>query len=133
MNFKESKLYSIATLSCPRCHTGHLFINKNPYKISGWDKMHTDCTNCGLHYEREPGFFQGAMYVSYGLGVAFSTAMVLINLLIGFDVFTFFVSNTIGLIVFAPLLFRYSRAIYLNVFIKYRKEKPSVSKINLAS
>jgi hypothetical protein len=95
--------------------------------------MHTDCTNCGLHYEREPGFFQGAMYVSYGLGVAFSTAMVLINLLIGFDVFTFFVSNTIGLIVFAPLLFRYSRAIYLNVFIKYRKEKPSVSKINLAS
>jgi len=128
MKFKESKLYSIATLSCPRCHKGHLFINKNPYKIIGWDKMNTDCQHCGLHFEREPGFFQGAMYVSYGLGVAFSTAVVIINLLIGFDVFIFFVSNTIGLIVFAPLLFRFSRAIYLNIFIKFNQEKANSAK-----
>ena len=121
MKFKESKLYSIVTLSCPRCHKGHLFINKNPYKITGWDKMNADCQHCGLHYEREPGFFQGAMYVSYGLGVAFSSIVVIINLFIGFKVFTFFVSNTIGLIAFAPLLFRYSRAIYLNIFVKYKK------------
>jgi len=123
MKFRVSKLYSIAALRCPRCHSGELFINKNPYKISGWDKMYPICSVCQLHFEREPGFFQGAMYVSYGLGVAFSTAVVLINFLIGFDVFTFFVSNTLGLIVFAPLLFRYSRAIYLNIFIKYQKEK----------
>lgn len=123
MKFRVSKLYSIAALRCPRCHSGELFINKNPYKISGWDKMYPNCNVCQLHFEREPGFFQGAMYVSYGLGVAFSTAVVLINFLIGFDVFTFFVSNTLGLIVFAPLLFRYSRAIYLNIFIKYQKEK----------
>jgi uncharacterized protein (DUF983 family) len=127
MKFKESKLYSIGALRCPRCHSGELFINKNPYKISGWDKMYEDCKVCKLHFEREPGFFQGAMYVSYGLGVAFSTSMVIINFLIGFDVFTFFVSNTLGLIVFAPLLFRYSRAIYLNIFVKYKKEKDQKS------
>jgi hypothetical protein len=27
------------------------------------------CFNCGLKFEREPGYFLGAMYISYGLGV----------------------------------------------------------------
>lgn len=110
-------------MSCPRCHAGNLFLNKNPYKIKNWDKMHANCPHCALHYEREPGFFQGAMYVSYGLGVAFSTAVLFLNILIGFNVTIFFISNTVGLVIFAPLLFRYSRAIYLNIFIKFRKDK----------
>jgi uncharacterized protein (DUF983 family) len=123
MQFRKSKIYSIGTLHCPRCHKGDLFLNKNPYKIKNWDKMYANCPQCGLHYEREPGFFQGAMYVSYGLGVGFSTLVLLINFVIGFNVTIFFLSNTIGLIVFAPLLFRYSRAIYLTIFVKYEKNK----------
>ena len=27
------------------------------------------CPNCGLKFEREPGYFLGAMYISYGLGL----------------------------------------------------------------
>ena len=32
--------------------------------------MHDRCPNCGLHFNREPGYFLGAMYISYGLGLA---------------------------------------------------------------
>jgi hypothetical protein len=27
------------------------------------------CPNCGLKFEREPGYFLGAMYISYGLSL----------------------------------------------------------------
>lgn len=32
--------------------------------------MYERCAVCDLKYEREPGYFLGAMYISYGLGVA---------------------------------------------------------------
>lgn len=31
--------------------------------------MHDKCSDCGYYFEREPGYFLGAMYVSYGLAV----------------------------------------------------------------
>jgi uncharacterized protein (DUF983 family) len=125
MGLKGTKLYSILGQKCPRCHDGPLFINKNPYKMSNWDKMHSDCPVCGLHYEREPGFFQGAMYVSYALGVALSVGVLIIDILVGFNALEFFIANTLALIGFAPLLFRWARAIYLNIFIAYRPEAKS--------
>jgi len=33
-------------------------------------KMYEYCLVCGLKFEREPGYFLGAMYISYLLGVA---------------------------------------------------------------
>ena len=41
----------------------------------GFPKMHEDCPTCGLHFEREPGYFLGAMYISYILGVAIIIAI----------------------------------------------------------
>jgi len=32
--------------------------------------MHDRCPNCGLLYNREPGYFLGAMYIGYGLAIA---------------------------------------------------------------
>ena len=32
--------------------------------------MHDRCPNCGLHFNREAGYFLGAMYISYGLALA---------------------------------------------------------------
>ena len=31
--------------------------------------MYEHCEVCDLKFEREPGYFLGAMYISYGLGV----------------------------------------------------------------
>ncbi len=36
----------------------------------GFPKMNDRCPHCGLHFNREPGYFLGAMYISYGLGIA---------------------------------------------------------------
>lgn len=35
--------------------------------------MNERCSICDLKFEREPGYFLGAMYVSYGLGIVIVT------------------------------------------------------------
>jgi uncharacterized protein (DUF983 family) len=51
---------------CPRCRSGNIF----RYSIfRGFPKMHERCPVCDLKFDREPGYFLGAMYVSYGLGI----------------------------------------------------------------
>jgi uncharacterized protein (DUF983 family) len=63
---KLSTVKSILRQRCPRCHTGTIFL----YSIfRGFPKMHDRCPVCDLKFEREPGYFLGAMYVSYALGV----------------------------------------------------------------
>jgi uncharacterized protein (DUF983 family) len=65
----STKLATVADIlrqRCPRCRTGSIF----RYSIfRGFPKMHDRCPVCDLRFDREPGYFLGAMYVSYGLGV----------------------------------------------------------------
>ncbi len=63
---KPSTLRSILQQRCPRCRMGRIF----RYSIfRGFPKMQERCAICDLKFEREPGYFLGAMYISYGLGV----------------------------------------------------------------
>jgi len=63
---KSSILGSILRQRCPRCRSGRIF----RYSVfRGFPKMCERCTVCGLKFEREEGYFLGAMYVSYGLAL----------------------------------------------------------------
>ena len=46
--------------------------------FAGRLRMHERCPACGLQFEREPGYFVGAMYVSYALSVPIVTALVVL-------------------------------------------------------
>jgi uncharacterized protein (DUF983 family) len=56
-------LRSIFGQRCPRCRRGAIFSGR------GWIAVHARCPECGLKYEREQGYFVGAMYVSYALAI----------------------------------------------------------------
>ena len=45
-----------ATRRCPRCGAGQLF--------QKWFRMVPDCPRCGMHFEREPGYWTGAVAVN---------------------------------------------------------------------
>ena len=63
---KLSTVQSILRQRCPRCRAGTIF----RYSIfRGFPKMHDRCPVCDLKFDREPGYFLGAMYVSYALGI----------------------------------------------------------------
>jgi hypothetical protein len=41
----------------------------------GFPRMHERCPNCDLKFEREQGYFLGAMYISYGLALVTIVAL----------------------------------------------------------
>ncbi|WP_405400878.1 DUF983 domain-containing protein [Maribacter sp. Asnod2-G09] len=117
---KGNKLYTILTGSCPRCHEESMYLDKNPYHMGKIFKMHERCSHCDLKYKIEPSFFYGAMYVSYGVGIAFAVAaFVIANLFLGAGLIEAFIAIIITLIVFMPVIMRVSRNIWINMFIKY--------------
>lgn len=133
MAFKDTKLYSIFTSSCPRCHEGQLFKTKSAYQLFKSTEMNKTCEYCGENFAREPGFYFGAAYVSYGLTVAIWVAVFvametfdaigLIKFSISEDPLELFLTGIITLIILLPWIYRISRAIWLNFFVKYDPEQ----------
>ena len=72
MPAKSSILNDIVRQRCPRCRTGKIFARSI---FLGFPKMHERCPACNLRFEREPGYFLGAMYISYGLALVIITAL----------------------------------------------------------
>jgi uncharacterized protein (DUF983 family) len=125
METGKSIFVSILQSRCPRCRKGHLFISPNPYKLKYMTKMPEQCSVCKLDFVQELGFYWGAMYVSYGLTVAFSFFNFMFTYLIwGWLTWQFIIGNTLVLILTLPVMFRYSRVIWLYLFGRYRTVSP---------
>lgn len=119
---KGSKLYSVVTGSCPKCHEEPMYLNSNPYALRDTLKIGEKCSHCHTKYRLEPSFFFGSMYVSYGVGIAFAVAAFVITyLFIGTSLTTAFIAIIGTLIVFMPIIMRVSRTIWINMFIHYDK------------
>ena len=63
--------------------------------------MYERCPACGLKFEREPGYFLGAMYIGYGLGVG---TLALLTALV-WDLFNWPLLKSVvgGIVLFLPL------------------------------
>jgi uncharacterized protein (DUF983 family) len=109
---------------CPRCREGDVF--KYPLrKISKFSVMNKNCPRCGADFEPEPGFYFGAMFISYAVSVA-----VLIG--VGIFLYVFFrpsdgvylISIVLAILLMTPFSFRYSRILFLYWFGGYHFEPP---------
>ena len=107
---RPKRLTALLRQRCPRCLRGHVY--------HGLISMYDTCLECGHQFGREPGYFTGAMYASYTMAVPLlfiifvvlwslfsSTWTLMFNLLVTFIVF----------LPFVPLIFRYSRVIWMYV------------------
>ena len=62
------------------------------------------------------------MYVSYGVGIAFAVAAFVISyLFLNSNLVTAFIAIIGTLVVFAPIIMRLSRNIWINLFMHYDK------------
>jgi uncharacterized protein (DUF983 family) len=117
---KGSKLYSILTGTCPKCQNESMYFDKNPFHLGSILKMNEHCSHCGLKYQIEPSFFYGAMYVSYGLNVAVGIAAFIVSyLFFHSSIKTSFIAIIVTLILLFPIVLRWSRNIYINMFVTY--------------
>jgi Protein of unknown function (DUF983) len=76
--------------------------------------MHERCPACGLKFEREEGYFLGAMYISYGLALAIIG--LLTALVWAFTRWRLEKTVAAGLVLFlptVPILTRLSRVLWI--------------------
>ncbi len=107
-----------------------MFDNKTIFPLNKMLDMPERCSECGLKYELEIGFWFGTGYISYGISVGLIIMMaVIFALTYGFDfndnsIFIFLGLAVGVLILLQPILMRLSRALYLRIFVKYGEGQP---------
>ena len=120
---KKSAWSAIIDHKCPRCREGDIFVYSLWQKPSKFIKTHKNCPHCNLMYEREPGFFFGAMYVSYALTMAiFLGSTFFLYFFFGDPSTLTYIFTVVGaVLLLTPVVFRYSRTLYLHGFggVKY--------------
>ena len=123
---KGKKIYSVLMNKCPRCHKGNFWKYNNPYRniFLKSEDQNFKCSNCSLKYEIEVGFWYGAMYISYALGVAIMVfGWILSNILFQeINIIYEILFISLFLILASPINYFYSRLIWINIFVKYSKE-----------
>ena len=101
------KCWAMLRKRCPRCCRGAIY-------ASGMT-MNARCPVCDLPFEREPGYFIGALYISYGM----SCVVLMLGLWIGTLLFPDFNLGWMVLILGAlylplvPLVTRYARVLWI--------------------
>ena len=110
-------------LKCPRCKTGDLFIDKNPYHLKTLADMPKFCTVCKQTFNPEVGFYYGAMWVSYLVSILLSVIIILIALyLFRLELKWAFIVFIVFQLLISPYLFRFSRALWLSFYVKQHKD-----------
>ncbi len=93
---------------CPVCRRGRIF-------ASTW-RMNETCPECGLNYSREHGYFTGAMYVSYGLGIPLIALFTFLAWLVRphWEIWQLVLVAWVVFLPLVPLVFRYSRILWIH-------------------
>ena len=82
--------------------------------------MYERCPRCGHEFERETGFFQGAMYVSWVTSVGLFATLALLAMVGLAPHFGLPRALAVAVVVYMPLvpmLFRYSRVVWAHLNI----------------
>ncbi|WBU90772.1 DUF983 domain-containing protein [Cellulophaga omnivescoria] len=117
-----SLVSSLLKGKCPQCKKRNIFNAAQGLFLLSIPEMDAVCKNCNFKFEKEPGFFFGAMFVSYALAVAeFIAFSILFYFILKMPIlYTFF-----GVLFFALILstfnYRYSRIIWIYLFYKEKK------------
>lgn len=101
-------LKAILQMKCPNCRQGNVF--RQPLR------MHEDCPHCGIHYEREDGYFMMSVFVGYVMGVFIALVVLLIlYLTIRPSIWGYLIGATAALVILSPLIFHYARVIWMYI------------------
>lgn len=119
---KGTKKYSVLKLKCPRCQEGDLFVDSNPYHLNRCLLMYDRCEKCNQDFQIEPGFYYGSIWMSYPIVVLITIAVTsYFYLYLELSLFIFIFILAIVMLSLQPLILRWGRAMWLNIFVKFDK------------
>ena len=102
---------------CPHCGKGHVYQNGN-FARFGNSKMNGSCPECHISFTKDPGFYWGAMYVSYALAMLEAIVTYGVTRILGAPAFhpVHLFLMLLVLLLCSPFNFRMSRLIWLYLF-----------------
>lgn len=119
---KGSKSYSVFALKCPRCHEGEMFETGSWSFVRPFDMLQK-CPTCDLNYFPEPGYYYGAMFISYIWTAWFCLFFVaLIHWILGWGLNMAFGLLIAFLAINFVYIFRISRLMWLNLNVRYNPD-----------
>lgn len=112
-----SRITSCFKGKCPNCEKGDAYEKKSGFSLT-LPNLNEHCSECNHKFLKEPGFFQGAMYVSYGLSMGEVIATFIISQFFFDKVFDVRMFAVIVSVVILLSLFNYkmSRMIWMYLF-----------------
>jgi uncharacterized protein (DUF983 family) len=116
---------------CPRCRRGNMFAT--PMYGLKLQKMNVSCSHCNMKFEREPGYFYVAMFISYAFNVAqMITIAVATYVLTGNleNMWLYFATIFPAVFLLSPFNYRYSRVVLLYWLTPGLHYAPEMSKDN---
>jgi uncharacterized protein (DUF983 family) len=93
-------------LRCPRCGAGGLY--RKPFK------MNQHCAHCALKFEREQGYFVGAIYINYAATIAIAVpGFFLLDTFTGISIERQLMLWVPFAVLFPLIFFHHSRSLWL--------------------
>ncbi|PKV48139.1 hypothetical protein ATE84_0129 [Aquimarina sp. MAR_2010_214] len=108
---------------CSKCEEGNVFIKKRRVFALQLPKMNEKCPHCNHKFLIEPGYFYGAMYVSYGLTVAEGVAIYLLSSFFITKPIHFFIILSISAVLLSTTNYKYARILWIYLFTKKAKKE----------
>ena len=107
-----SRWRAIARGACPRCRRGAIFARRSFF---GFPPMHARCPVCALKFEREPGYFLGAMVIGYTLAVpVMGVAVLLLWRATAWEWNRILIAAGLALLPFVPAITRWARVLWIH-------------------
>lgn len=114
-------IQSMFKMQCPKCRQSDLYVE--PFDLKAPVNMHDRCTVCNQRFEPEPGYYFGAMFISYiwtGWLCLFIVGFCMI-------VLDWSIGTSFGILITIMALsyfyiMRISRSMYIHIDIKFDKK-----------
>ena len=119
---RASTLAAIFRQRCPRCRRGRIF-DSSIY--CGLPRMCERCSICGLKFQREEGYFLGAMYISFGLALlVIALIAVLLWVVTGWWITKDMIWAVALFLPLAPAISLFARILWIYLDQTFDPEKP---------
>ena len=104
---RMKRLLALLAQRCPVCLQGPVFRSLL--------EMHKSCPHCGVTYEREHGYFLNSMFIAYTVGFLVLIPSAFYLFWLDASIAFFSVAIIVETIVIWPLIFRYSRVLWMHL------------------
>ncbi|MCA9951789.1 MAG: DUF983 domain-containing protein [Anaerolineales bacterium] len=101
------RLWALLRLRCPHCLHGRTFVK--PFR------MGEDCAVCGIHFEREEGYWAMSMFVGYVMSLVIVLPLLAVLYMLHIPIGLFMLITAVALILITPIVFHYARIIWLYI------------------